>query len=73
MVSLAAGGGALFTADQWSDTYWYTSDTSLACSPVTPIPSPGDMGGAAFLDYDAAHNLLYASLLSGGLWRIVAP
>jgi hypothetical protein len=71
LVALVAGRGHLYACDQWSDTFKTASfddPTVWTTLPGPPIPS-----GCPFLDYDAAHGVLYASCFTGGLWRMVTP
>jgi hypothetical protein len=37
----------------------------------TPMSKAIEESPAAYLDYDAAHHLLYSSNLDGGFWRFV--
>jgi photosystem II stability/assembly factor-like uncharacterized protein len=70
-VPLAMGGGRLFSADQWSNTFCQASEPNPTCSPFTALPTIANVSGTAFLAYDSTHHVLYSSHLAGGLWRIV--
>jgi hypothetical protein len=68
-VAFAAGNGNFYSTDAWSPSF----HTASASDPTnwTMLPAP-DVGGCPFLDYDAAHHLLYASCFDAGTWRFVA-
>jgi hypothetical protein len=80
VVGIASGGGNIYAADQWSPTF---HSASLSDSSTwTNMPAPGGLAsdqGCPWLDYDAAHHLLYASCfvpLSGAppkVWRRAVP
>jgi hypothetical protein len=76
LVMIAQGSNQLFAANQWqaslrsasldADEQW----TDLAAPPQI---SSGSDGGIPFLAYDDAHHILYASMFSGGVARMVVP
>jgi hypothetical protein len=66
--------GRFYSSDQWSTTYRTASDSAPTVWSILPPPAALPAGqGAAFLDYDAAHTLLYSSNIAAGLWRVVVP
>jgi hypothetical protein len=76
LVMIAQGSSQVFAANQWqaslrsasldADEQW----TDLAAPPQI---SSGSDGGIPFLAYDDAHHILYASMFSGGVARMVVP
>jgi hypothetical protein len=47
--------------------------TQIASTPVTSVPkSPVEVAPTAYMNYDAAHHVLYSSNLDGGFWRYVS-
>jgi hypothetical protein len=73
-LGFAMGGDRLFMGD-FNGKAWQTASEADPTS-WTPLPSPAipaKLQGAAIMDYDEAHHVLYSSNFSGGLWRIVMP
>jgi hypothetical protein len=76
LVMIAQGSNQVFAANQWQaslrsaslddDEQW----TDLAAPPQI---GSGSDGGIPFLAYDDAHHILYASMFSGGVARMVVP
>jgi len=76
MVMLAQGSEQLFVANQWQPTLWSASlDDDATWNELTAPAqiSQGSDGGIPFLAYDDAHGILYASMFSGGVARMVVP
>ena len=77
MVAIAQGSRRLFAASQWNPTLWSASiDNDEKWTELTAPPqlSQGTDGGIPFLAYDDAQGVLYASMFTGGLARmVVAP
>jgi photosystem II stability/assembly factor-like uncharacterized protein len=75
MVMLAHGSTHLFAADQWSATLRRAPLTDDETWEDMAAPSDqiamGDDNGIPFLAYDDAHGVLYASMFSGGVARLV--
>jgi hypothetical protein len=70
-VGFAFGNGQLYLSSYTGNTY----GTAPATDPAnwTPLPSPPAAEGSSFLEYDTAHDILYSSNWTGGLWRMVTP
>jgi hypothetical protein len=76
MVMIAQGSKKVFAADQWhASLKWASLDNDQVWTtlPAPPQISQGTDGGIPFLAYDDAHGILYASLFSGGVARMVVP
>jgi hypothetical protein len=76
MVMLAQGSKKIFAADQWHPTLKWASvenDQVWHDMPAPPQIGRGTDGGIPFLAYDDARGILYASLFSGGVARMVVP
>jgi hypothetical protein len=76
MVMIAQGRRKLFAANQWQPLLKWTNldhDESWSELPAPPQISQGSDGGIPFLAYDDAHGILYASMFSGGVARMVVP
>jgi hypothetical protein len=76
MVMIAQGTRKLFAANQWQPSLKFANldnDESWSDLPAPPQISQGTDGGIPFLAYDDAHGILYASLFSGGVARMVVP
>lgn len=75
MVMVAHGSTHLYAADQWSPTLRRAALADDATWEDVPAPSEqiamGNDGGIPFLAYDDAHHVLYASMFSGGVARMV--
>lgn len=75
MVMLAHGSTHLFAADQWSATLRRAALTDDETWEDMAAPSEqialGHDNGIPFLAYDDAHGVLYASMFSGGVARMV--
>lgn len=73
-VGFAIGGGKLFASDQWSASYHVADEADATkWTEIAPAPDLPKEQGAPFLDYDAAHHILYSSNYAGGAWRLVMP
>ena len=71
-VGLIRGGGRLYACDQWSTTYRTATDQDPGSWSTVQPPAALPAGqGCAFLDYDAAHHVLYSSNIAAGIWRLV--
>ncbi len=76
MVMIAQGSKQVFAANQWQPSIQMASlddDESWSDIAAPPQISQGSDGGIPFLAYDDAHGILYASMFSGGLARMVVP
>jgi len=76
MVMVAQGPDRLFVANQWQPSIrsaLLASDESWSELPTPPQIAQGTDGGIPFLAYDPAHRILYASMFSGGVARMVLP
>lgn len=74
MVMVAQGPDRLFVANQWQPsirTALLSSDESWSDLPAPAQISQGTDGGVPFLAYDPVHRILYASMFSGGVARMV--
>ncbi|HWB79908.1 MAG TPA: hypothetical protein VG755_33315 [Nannocystaceae bacterium] len=75
MVMLAHGTTHLFAADQWTPTLRRAAlvddETWEDMAAPTDQIGMGHDGGIPFLAYDDAHGVLYASMFSGGVARMV--
>lgn len=76
MVMVAQGSQQVFVANQWQPSLWSASlddDETWNELSAPPQISQGTDGGIPFLAYDDAHGVLYASMFSGGVARMVVP
>jgi len=76
MVMIAQGAKQVFAANQWQPflkAARLDDDQTWADLPAPPQISKGSDGGIPFLAYDDAHHILYASMFSGGVARMVLP
>ena len=76
MVMIAQGSKQVFAANQWQPFLKAASlddDQTWSDLPAPPQISQGSDGGIPFLAYDDAHHILYASMFSGGVARMVLP
>jgi hypothetical protein len=76
MVMVAQGSKKVFVANQWQPSIKWASlsnDSVWNDLPAPPQISRGSDGGIPFLAYDDEHNILYASMFSGGVARMVVP
>jgi photosystem II stability/assembly factor-like uncharacterized protein len=76
MVMIAQGSKHVFAANQWQPSLRWASlddDETWNDLPAPPQISQGSDGGIPFLAYDDAHGIVYASMFSGGVARMVAP
>jgi hypothetical protein len=76
MVMIAQGSKRVFAANQWAPDLW--SATLDSDETWTKLTAPaqiaqGSDGGIPFLAFDDAHGILYASMFSGGVARLVVP
>jgi photosystem II stability/assembly factor-like uncharacterized protein len=74
MVMIAQGSKQVFAADQWRPSIKSAkldSDETWSDLPAPSQISKGTDGGIPFLAYDDAHGILYASMFSGGVARMV--
>jgi len=74
VVGFAIGGGRLFASDAWSTSYYMASESNPTAWMTIPAPEglPPE-AGAPYVDYDAAHHVLYSANFAAGLWRLVIP
>jgi photosystem II stability/assembly factor-like uncharacterized protein len=76
MVMIAQGSTQLFAANQWQPSLQSVSlgdDQQWNDLAAPPQIAMGSDGGIPFLAYDDAHHILYASMFSGGVARMVVP
>jgi len=76
LVMVAHGSQQVFASNQWQPSIRSArldSDEAWSDLPTPPQISQGSDGGIPFLAYDDAHGILYASMFSGGVARMVAP
>jgi len=76
MVMVTQGSKQIFASNQWSPsirTAKVDSDETWSDLPTPPQITQGSDGGIPFLAYDEAHGVLYASMFSGGVARMVVP
>ena len=76
MVMIAQGSAQVFAASQWQPALWSANldnDNTWSDLPAPSQISQGSDGGIPFLAYDDAHRILYASMFSGGVARMVVP
>jgi hypothetical protein len=74
MVMLTQGAKHLFAADQWSATLQWASledDTAWNDLPAPPQIADGHDQGIPFMAYDDTHHVLYTSMFSAGVARMV--
>jgi len=74
MVMIAQGSKQVFAANQWSPKLWVAnleSDDTWSDLPAPAQIAQGSDGGIPFLAFDDAHGVLYASMFSGGVARLV--
>ena len=74
MVMIAQGSKQVFAANQWRPSIKSAkldSDETWSDLPAPAQISKGSDGGIPFLAYDDAHGVLYASMFSGGVARMV--
>lgn len=75
MVMIAHGSTHVYAADQWTPTLRRAALTDDTTWEDVPAPAEqigmGHDGGIPFLAYDDAHHVLYASMFSGGVARMV--
>jgi hypothetical protein len=76
MVMLAQGSKRVFAANQWAPNLWSAQldndETWIELSAPAQIAEGSD-GGIPFLAFDDDHDILYASMFSGGVARMVVP
>lgn len=74
MVMIAQGSKKVFAANQWMPNLWSAEldddDTWTELTAPAQIAQGSD-GGIPFLAFDDAHGILYASMFSGGVARLV--
>ena len=76
MVMIAQGSQQVFAANQWQPSLssaHLDDDATWGNLPAPAQISQGSDGGIPFLAYDDAHAILYASMFSGGVARMVMP
>jgi photosystem II stability/assembly factor-like uncharacterized protein len=76
MVMIALGSTHVFAANQWAASLSWAplaDDETWSELPAPPQISQGTDNGIPFLAYDDAHHIVYASLFSGGVARMVVP
>jgi photosystem II stability/assembly factor-like uncharacterized protein len=76
LVMIAQGSTQIFAANQWQPSLQRAAlddDEAWSELPAPPQISQGSDGGIPFLAYDDAHGILYASMFSGGVARLVVP
>jgi len=74
LVAVAQGSKRAFAANQWHPQLKWASldnDSLWTDLPTPPQISQGVDGGIPFIAYDDAHGILYASMFSGGVARMV--
>ena len=76
LVMIAQGSQQVFAANQWQPSLRSASlddDQQWTDLAAPPQIGSGSDGGIPFLAYDDAHHILYASMFSGGVARMVIP
>jgi photosystem II stability/assembly factor-like uncharacterized protein len=76
MVMIAQGSKQVFAADQWKPSLRSANlddDQKWSDLPTPPQIMMGSDGGIPFLAYDDTHHILFASMFSGGVARMVVP
>lgn len=76
MVMITQGSQQVFAANQWQPAVWSANlddDATWSDLPAPAQISQGSDGGIPFLAFDDAHHVLYASMFSGGVARMVVP
>jgi photosystem II stability/assembly factor-like uncharacterized protein len=76
LVMIAQGSKQVFASDQWQPSIRSANlddDETWSDVPAPPQISQGSDGGIPFLAYDDSHGILYASMFSGGVARMVVP
>jgi len=76
LVMVTQGSKQVFAANQWNPAIVSANldaDETWTDLPTPPQISQGSDGGIPFLAYDDAHGILYASMFSGGVARMVVP
>jgi hypothetical protein len=76
LVMIAQGSKQVFAANQWQPSLRSASlddDQQWTDLAAPPQIGSGSDGGIPFLAYDDAHHILYASMFSGGVARMVIP
>jgi len=74
LVMIAQGSSQIFAANQWQPSIrsaQLVDDEAWSELPTPPQISQGSDGGIPFLAYDDAHGILYASMFSGGVARMI--
>ena len=74
MVMVTQGSKQVFAANQWQPVIKVASlddDGTWNDVPAPPQIAQGSDGGIPFLAFDDAHGILYASMFSGGVARMV--
>lgn len=71
LVGIAFSSKSIFVSDQWSPTFLQASFDDPMTWTKTDAPQIPDGAGCPYLDYDAAHHVLYASCFKEGTWRRV--
>ena len=72
VVGFAVGDTTLYAIDQWSPSFHSAAISDPMTWKTSPAPSVLPMDkGCPYLDYDAAHHVLYASCFGNALWRLV--
>ena len=74
LVMIAQGSTQIFAANQWQPSIrsaQLVDDEAWSDLPTPPQISQGSDGGIPFLAYDDAHGILYASMFSGGVARMI--
>jgi hypothetical protein len=74
LVMIAQGSTRVFAANQWQPSLKQArldADQVWQDIPAPPQISQGSDGGIPFLAYDDVHGILYASMFSGGVARMV--
>lgn len=76
MVMIAQGSKRVFAANQWAPSLWTAplDNDDVWTDLAAPAQiAQGSDGGIPFLAFDDAHGILYASMFSGGVARMVVP
>ena len=76
LVMVTQGSKEVFAANQWQPSIRSArldSDQTWSDLPTPPQIAQGSDGGIPFLAYDDTHRILYASMFSGGVARLVVP
>jgi hypothetical protein len=70
-VPFVIGGDRMYAMDSWNGSNVWSAPVSDPTQGSQMTGPPIGNTGCPYLDYDTAHNVLYASCFSNGAWRMV--